>query len=114
MGICSSTDPRAVNRIVVNEFVTASQAQRKWFTKVISKATKGAYRLGADSANIVSYVSVSPDPLPLLSVYRPQIVQDRLTGALLEERMATYVRLGMRLAYRGIGPGGGMEGARSE
>lgn len=47
MGICSSTDPRAVNRIVVNEFVTASQAQRKWFTKVISKATKGAYQLGA-------------------------------------------------------------------
>jgi len=47
MGVCSSTDPRAVNRIVVNEFVTASQAQRKWFTKVISKATKGAYQLGA-------------------------------------------------------------------
>jgi phosphatidylserine decarboxylase len=92
MGICSSTDPHAVNRIVVNEFVTASQAHRKWFTKVISKATKGAYRLGADSANI--------------------IVQDRLTGALQEERMASYVRLGMRLAYRGFGPGGGMEGAR--
>ncbi|KAM0791836.1 hypothetical protein ACM66B_004094 [Microbotryomycetes sp. NB124-2] len=92
MAICSSTDPKSVNRIVVNEYVTASQAQRKWFTKVISKATKGAYQLGADSANI--------------------IVQDRMTGALLEEKMVTYVRLGMRLLYRGVGPGGGMEGQR--
>lgn len=50
----------------------------------------------------------------LTSSAHSQIVQDRLTGALLEEKMAVYVRLGMRLAYRGIGPGGGMEGARSE
>ncbi|KAK4046935.1 phosphatidylserine decarboxylase [Microbotryomycetes sp. JL201] len=92
MAICSSTDPKSVNRIVVNEYVTASQAQRKWFTKAISKATKGAYQLGADSANI--------------------IVQDRMTGALLEEKMATYVRLGMRLLYRGVGPSGGMDGQR--
>ncbi|KAK4048980.1 phosphatidylserine decarboxylase [Microbotryomycetes sp. JL221] len=92
MAICSSTDPKSVNRIVVNEYVTASQAQRKWFTKMISKATKGAYQLGADSANI--------------------IVQDRITGTLLEEKMATYVRLGMRLLYRGVGVGGGMEGQR--
>ncbi|KAL8278896.1 hypothetical protein RQP46_008767 [Phenoliferia psychrophenolica] len=92
MGICSSTDPRSINRIVVGEYVTASQAQRKWFTKVISKATKGAYQLGANSANI--------------------IVQDRQTGMLQEEKMAVYVRLGIRLMYKGMGSGGGMEGSR--
>lgn len=59
LGICSSTDPRSVNRIVVGSYVTASQAQRKWFTKVISKATKGAYSLGANSANIVSFGTIS-------------------------------------------------------
>ncbi|KDE04672.1 hypothetical protein MVLG_04896 [Microbotryum lychnidis-dioicae p1A1 Lamole] len=92
LGICSSTDPRSVNRIVVAEYVTAHQAQRKWLSKAIARATRGAYKIGADSANI--------------------IVLDRQTGNLIEEKIAIYVRLGMRLAYRGLGAGGGMEGAR--
>ncbi|GAA5879567.1 hypothetical protein JCM16303_003253 [Sporobolomyces ruberrimus] len=83
LGICSSTDPGSANRFLVSDFVTASQAQRKFFSKVVSKITKGSYRLGADSANI--------------------IVQDRHTGALLEEKIAVYVRLGIRLMYRGMG-----------
>lgn len=58
LGICSSTDPRSVNRIVVGSYVTASQAQRKWFTKAISRTTKGVYSLGANSANIVSYTKI--------------------------------------------------------
>lgn len=41
-----------------------------------------------------------------------QIVQDRQTGSLQEEKMASYVRLGMRVIYRGIGTGGGIEGER--
>lgn len=65
MGVCSSTDPRAVNRIVVNEFVTASQAQRKWFTKVISKATKGAYQLGAVRPTSCCATATYTDPLSL-------------------------------------------------
>ncbi|SCV73406.1 BQ2448_7332 [Microbotryum intermedium] len=92
LGICSSTDPRSVNRIVVAEYVTAHQAQRKWLSKAIARATRGAYKIGADSANI--------------------IVLDRQTGNLIEEKIAIYVRLGMRLAYRGLGASGGMEGAR--
>ncbi|GAA5905346.1 uncharacterized protein JCM6883_006366 [Sporobolomyces salmoneus] len=82
LGICSSTDPGSANRFLVSDFVTASQAQRKFFSKVVSKITKGSYALGADSANI--------------------IVQDRPTGALLEEKIAVYVRLGIRLMYRGM------------
>lgn len=31
---------------------------------------------------------------------------------LQEEKISTYIRLGIRLAYKGIGAGGGMEGAR--
>lgn len=33
---------------------------------------------------------------------------------LQEEKMAVYVRLGIRLMYKGMGAGGGMEGARSQ
>lgn len=42
----------------------------------------GGYRLGANSANI--------------------LVQDRRTGMINEERMSVYVRLGIRLLYKGL------------
>lgn len=42
----------------------------------------GGYRLGANSANI--------------------LVQDRMTGMINEERMSVYVRLGIRLLYKGL------------
>lgn len=42
----------------------------------------GGYKLGANSANI--------------------LVQDRLTGLINEERMSVYVRLGIRLLYKGL------------
>jgi phosphatidylserine decarboxylase len=64
-------------------FVTASQAQRKWYSKVITKISYGGYKLGANSANI--------------------LVQDRLTGQINEERMSVYVRLGIRLLYKAMG-----------
>lgn len=38
-----------MDRIVVGNFVTASQAQRKWYTKVIASVASGGYRLGAVS-----------------------------------------------------------------
>lgn len=49
LAVCASGDWAKIDRIVVNNFVTASQAQRKWYTKIISKASSGAYRLGAVS-----------------------------------------------------------------
>jgi hypothetical protein len=42
----------------------------------------GGYKLGANSANI--------------------LVQDRITGMINEERMSVYVRLGIRLLYKGL------------
>ena len=49
LAVCASQDWAKVNRIVVGNFVTASQAQRKWYTKVISKVSSGNYKLGAVS-----------------------------------------------------------------
>jgi phosphatidylserine decarboxylase len=79
---CASHDWRRVNNIVMAGFVTPSQAQRKWYSKVITKISYGGYKLGANSANI--------------------LVQDRLTGQINEERMSVYVRLGIRLLYKGL------------
>lgn len=79
---CASQDWRAVNNLVMGGFVTSSQAQRKWYSKVISKIGYGGYKIGANSANI--------------------LVQDRITGQINEERMSIYVRLGIRLLYKGL------------
>ncbi|CEJ57426.1 Putative Phosphatidylserine decarboxylase [Penicillium brasilianum] len=79
---CASHDWRQVDNLVMGGFVTSSQAQRKWYSKVITKISYGGYRLGANSANI--------------------LVQDRITGQINEERMSVYVRLGIRLLYKGL------------
>ncbi|KAM3085875.1 phosphatidylserine decarboxylase [Clarireedia jacksonii] len=79
---CASQDWRQVNNLVMAGFVTSSQAQRKWYSKVITKISYGGYKLGANSANI--------------------LVQDRITGQINEERMSVYVRLGIRLLYKGL------------
>lgn len=79
---CASQDWRKVDNLVMGGFVTSSQAQRKWYSKVITKISYGGYKLGANSANI--------------------LVQDRITGHINEERMSVYVRLGIRLLYKGI------------
>jgi phosphatidylserine decarboxylase len=49
LAVCASQDWAKVDRIVVGNFVTASQAQRKWYTKIIGKLSSGDYRLGAVS-----------------------------------------------------------------
>ena len=79
---CASQDWQQVNNLVMAGFVTPNQAQRKWYSKVITKISYGGYKLGANSANI--------------------LVQDRITGQINEERMSVYVRLGIRLLYKGL------------
>ncbi len=79
---CASQDWRQINNLVMAGFVTSSQAQRKWYSKVITKISYGGYKLGANSANI--------------------LVQDRMTGQINEERMSVYVRIGIRLLYKGL------------
>lgn len=98
---CASQDWRQVNNIMMAGFVTSSQARRKWYSKVVTKIGYGGYRLGANSANI--------------------LVQDRMTGQINEERMSVYVRLGIRLLYKGVksrdmekrkGPSGSLDALR--
>ena len=52
------------------------------YSDVRAQVSYGGYKLGANSANI--------------------LVQDRQTGIINEERMSVYVRLGIRLLYKGL------------
>ena len=36
-----------VDHVMVSNFVTAIQAQRKWYTNVLSKVSAGNYKIGA-------------------------------------------------------------------
>ncbi|KAF9029454.1 hypothetical protein BDZ89DRAFT_1101522 [Hymenopellis radicata] len=81
LAVCASSDWSKVGSIAVSNYVTGAQAQRKWYTRIMGRIGGGDYRLGANSANI--------------------IVQDRISGGLEEEKMAVYVRLGIRLLYKG-------------
>ena len=57
LAVCASQDWARVDKIVVGNYVTANQAQRKWYTKVISKVSSGDYKLGAVSLVFVSRVA---------------------------------------------------------
>ncbi|OWZ75979.1 phosphatidylserine decarboxylase [Cryptococcus neoformans Bt85] len=91
LAVCASADWSRVDRIVTANYVTSSQAQRKFLSKIVNKMAIGSYALGANSANT--------------------IVQDRITGQLQEEKMAVYVRMGIRVLYKGAK--GSMNGARA-
>ena len=93
LAVCVSQDWSSLSSLTVANFVSTSQAHRKWFTKLVNKVSNGSYRLGADSANI--------------------LVQNRMTGQLEEEKMQVYVRVGIRLWYRAAGSKSRMEATRS-
>ncbi|KAF9312116.1 hypothetical protein BG003_006613 [Podila horticola] len=80
IAICSSRDGFSLDKLILGNFVTEANAQRKWITKVVKSLGYGRYVAGKSNANI--------------------IVQDRATGAMLEEKMPTFIRLGIRLLYK--------------
>lgn len=82
LATCASQNWAQVDTLVMDRYVTSNQARKRWYSKVVSKVSYGNYKLGANSANI--------------------LVQDRVTGYVLEEKMSVYVRLGIRLLYKGI------------
>ena len=55
LAVCASQDWNNLDRIVVGNFVTASQAQRKWYTKVITMVSSGDYKLGAVNFFVFSF-----------------------------------------------------------
>lgn len=47
LAVCASQDWARVDRVMVSNFVTAVQAQRKWYTNMLSKVSAGNYKIGA-------------------------------------------------------------------
>ncbi|KAK3816721.1 MAG: phosphatidylserine decarboxylase-domain-containing protein [Linnemannia gamsii] len=80
IAVCSGNDGFNLDKLILGDFVTEANAQRKWITKVVKSLGYGRYVVGRSNANI--------------------IVQDRATGIMLEEKMPTFIRLGIRLLYR--------------
>ncbi|KAF9115541.1 hypothetical protein BGX27_007428 [Mortierella sp. AM989] len=80
IAVCSGNDGFNLDKLILGNFVTEANAQRKWITKVVKTLGYGRYLIGKSNANI--------------------IVQDRITGVMLEEKMPTFIRLGIRLLYR--------------
>lgn len=110
LAVCASQDWQKVESLSVANYVTASQAQRKWYTKVIGKLSSGAYSIGAVSHE--QRTTITSFSILILQNSANIIVQNRLTGQLEEEKMQVYVRLGIRLLYKGAKSR--MEGARGK
>ncbi|CAN6634700.1 phosphatidylserine decarboxylase proenzyme 2 [Trichomonascus vanleenenianus] len=82
LAICADQNWAKVDALIMDRYVSSDQARKRWYSKIVSKVSYGNYKLGANSANI--------------------LVQDRMTGYVMEEKMSVYVRLGIRLLYKGM------------
>ncbi|CAH2353915.1 phosphatidylserine decarboxylase proenzyme 2 [[Candida] railenensis] len=82
VAICASKDWSIASKLLLFSYDTPEVATRRWFSKALIKISYGKYKLGSNSANI--------------------LVQDRRTGIIMEEKMGVYVRLGIRLLYKGL------------
>lgn len=65
VAVCASQDWERVDRITVGNFVTASQAQRKWYTKALAKLSTGAYSVGAVCITILLDRGTNPEHIEL-------------------------------------------------
>jgi len=59
LAVCARGDWVKIGRIVVGNFVTTSQARRRWYTRIISKVSSGDYRLGVVRVLVPFYVGPS-------------------------------------------------------
>lgn len=82
LGICSASETSQMDKFVMGGFLTEEYASRKWFARLLSFMSFGNYRVGRNNGNI--------------------LVQDRRTGKLIEEKMPTYIRLGIRMLHQNI------------
>lgn len=80
LAICAAKDAGRLDRFMLGGFLTEDYASRKWFMKLLSFFSFGGYRIGKNNGNI--------------------LVQDRKTGKLFEEKMPTYIRLGIRWMHQ--------------
>ncbi|KAF9586181.1 hypothetical protein BGW38_008898 [Lunasporangiospora selenospora] len=83
IAICSGVDGFHIDKLLMGGFMTEANAERKWLTKLVKSLGYGKMQAGKANANI--------------------IIKNRKTGEMLEEKMPTFIRLGIRLLYRGPG-----------
>ena len=98
LAVCASQDWGRVDRIVVGNFVTASQAQRKWYTRIISKISSGDYRLGAVGLPHTSIRWILLDIPTELSEYNRTKSHDRSTR---RRENASVCSFGYKTAIQG-------------
>lgn len=85
LGICSASETSNISlsdKFVMGGFLTEEYASRKWFSRLLGFMSFGNYKIGRNNANI--------------------FVQDRCTGKLIEEKIPTYIRLGIRLLHQNV------------
>lgn len=80
LAICTSKDDSTVEKFVMGGFLTEEYASRKWFSKFLSFISYGGYKIGKNNGII--------------------LVQNRETGKLTEEKIPSYIRLGLRFMHQ--------------
>ncbi|KAL7746515.1 phosphatidylserine decarboxylase [Sorochytrium milnesiophthora] len=78
--VCNEVDPGHATRFMMSGFLTEAYTKRNILARVLDRFAFGKYVAGDNNANI--------------------LVLDRLTGQLVEEKIPTYIRLGIRMMYR--------------
>jgi len=69
-----------IDQFVMGGLVTESYASKGWFNHIVDYVTRGKLDVGIDNGNI--------------------LVRDRRTGLVAEEKIPTFVRLGIRVLYQ--------------
>lgn len=83
MAVCTNRDAGSqVERFLLGGFLTEENAQRRWVGRIATYISFGSYKVGRNNGNI--------------------LICERSTGLLLEEKMPTYIRLGIRLLYQSV------------
>jgi len=88
-----------VNDFVVSGFITEAQAKKGWLTRIVNYVANGHLDIGADNGNSSVFPSFL---LQIKNIFLAAnvLVQDRETGELLDEKMSTMIRLGIRSVYK--------------
>lgn len=89
---------------MVSGFITEAQAKKGWLTRIVNYVANGHLDIGADNGatNICFVVSLIVFCSLTLGIFLAAnvLVQDRETGELLDERMSTMIRIGIRSVYK--------------
>ena len=71
-----------LDALMMGGFLTEECASRKWFMRMFSYMSYGGYSIGKNNGNI--------------------FIQDRYTGKLIEEKIPSYIRMGLRMLHQNL------------